>query len=313
MIHFSKHLARMALLLFCSLGFSSLAVAQSGGEEGESTSEIKAKADNRTDKLAKKADESANPTLANLAGAASGFRLQATVTHQPKLRNDQEDTTDILLRGDYNLNKRHTLRVQQFFTKFYGKYESEYEFKPFDTTFAHFYRMPWRPGGVGLQWRNQVSLPISNESVRDDLITTFQTSVVGSKAFLGGKLLAFGIPYSRYFFYQYKTGEERLLPRWQNGLSLGALYFFTPKLAFYAGGDYRIDTVYNSPFDQTPNQVPQGTYRFDLDLSYQFTNNLTASVSYAQGRASYIQNGRYELVLFDDQASRVNFGMTYIY
>ncbi len=312
MLNFSKTKARMALIVLacCLFGFSGF--AQSESEDSKESNQVKAKAPNK--KLAKKADNTANPTLANLTGASSGWRLQGTVTHSPRLRKDQEDTTDILLRADYNINKRHTIRAQQFFTKFYGKYESEYEFKPFDTTLAHFYRLPWRPGGVGLQWRNQFSLPISNESARDDLLTTFQTSVVGSKALLGGKLLVFGIPYSRYFFYEYRTSVSgRLLPRWQNGLSLGGLYFITPKLSFYAGGDYRIDTVYNSQFDNSPNQVPQGTYRFDLDVSYQFNNNLTGSLSYAQGRASYIQNGRYELVLFDDQASRVNFGLTYIY
>ncbi len=309
MINFSKNTARMALVILAMVGFGLSASAQSQDDGGGQT-KLKTKAE----KSKKKSSKAANPTLANLQGGSSGWRLQGAVTHQPKLRRDQEDTTDILLRADYNINKKHTIRVQQYFTKFYGKYSSEYEFKPFDTSVAHFYRLPWKPGGIGLQWRNQVSLPISNESARDDLITPFQTSIVGSKGLLGGKLLVFGIPYSRYFFYEYKTSVSgRLLPRWQNGLSLGGLYFITPKLSFYAGGDYRIDTVYNSQYDQNAKQIPRGTYRFDLDLTYQLNNSLSGSLSYAQGRASYIQQGRYELALFDDQASRVNFGLTYIY
>lgn len=302
----------MAILILAVVGLGGSAFAQTQTNE-EGQTKVKASAEETKKKEAKNA-KAANPTLANLQGTGSGWRLQGSITHQPKLRRDQEDTTDILVRADYNISTNHTLRFQQFFTKFYGKYSSEYEFKPFDTSVAHFYRLPWKPGGVNLQWRNQVSIPISNESVRDDLITPFQTSVVASKGLMGGKLLFFGIPYSRYFFYEYKTSVSgTLLPRWQNGLSLGGLYFFTPKLSLYAGGDYRVDTVYNSQYDQNPKQIPRGTYRFDAELAYQVSNSLAGSLSFNQGRASYIQNGRYELVLFDDQASRVNFGLTYIY
>ena len=252
-----------------------------------------------------------NPTLANLAGGGSGWRLQGTLSHIPRLRRDQEDLTNLLFRADYRINKKHSIRFQQFFTKFYSKYTAENELKPFDASVGHFYRLSWRPYGVGLQLRHRVSLPISNESHRDHLYTTYGASVVGSKAFLGGKVLAFGVPYARYFFYEFKTSQSgRLLPRFQAGLSLGALYFATSKLSFYGGGDYRNDTVYTVDGDP---QIPRGGYRFDLDMSYQWTYHLTTSLSYSQGQASFFQNGRYELVLFDDQASRISLGMTYIY
>lgn len=304
---FTKTKARTALLVLGVLCFSLGASAQST----TSTQAGKTKTQTTKKKSKKLTAQEANPTLANLTGGGSGWRLQGTMTHTPRLRNDQEDTTSFLFRADYNINKKHTIRFQQFFTKFYGKYSSENEFKPFDTTVAHFYRLGWKPFGTRLQWRNQLSLPVSNESSRDNLYTVYRTSVIASKSFLGGKLLAFAVPYARYFFYEYKTSASgRLLPRFQAGQSLGALYFATPKLSFYGGGDYRLDTVYTVDGD---NQIPRGTYRFDLDMSYQLTGNLTSSLSYSQGRASYIQDGRYELVLFDDQESRINLGLTYIY
>ncbi len=313
MFKYSKKAMTLLFVMLTVAAWSLQVAAQeaaSANEDGQT--KVKAKAKNPL--VTKKgAPKNNNPTLNNLTGGASGWRLQGSMTHNPKLRKDQEDTTDILLRADYAINKKHTIRVQQFFSKFYGKYESEYEFKPFDTSVAHFYRLGYKPFGMNLQWRNQVSLPISNESNRDDLFTVFQTSVVASKALFGGKALAFAVPYARYFAYEYKTSESgRLLPWYQAGASLGALYFFTSKLAFYGGMDYRFDTVRNSQFDQTPSQVPRGNYRFDLDLSYQATQHWTGSVSYSQGD-SYIQNGRYEVVVFDDQESRIGLGVTYIY
>ncbi|MEM7646445.1 MAG: hypothetical protein AAF203_06020 [Pseudomonadota bacterium] len=315
MIQLSKKAwASKAIIFSVSMLLAGMSYGQTtDATNEEGTTKVKSLSKTPIKKVKKKQGSAIenNPTLANLNGGGSGWRLQGTLTHTPRLREDQEDTTDILLRADYNINKKHTIRVQQFFTKFYDKFSSEDEFKPFDTTVAHFYRLSWRPLGMGLQWRNQISLPISNESNRDDLFTVYRTSMIMSKAFLGGKLLAFGVPYGRYFFYEYKTSQSgRLLPRAQGGLSLGALYFATPKLSFYGGGDYRYDTVYTVDGD---SQIPQGTYRFDLDMSYQWTTHLTTSLSYAQGRASFIQDGRYELALFDDQASRVTFGLTYIY
>ena len=224
-------MARMAFM-FMIVCLSATGFAQDSSATDESKTKVKTSASKATKK--QKEANASNPTLANLQGGGSGWRLQASVTHVPKLRVDQEDTTDILMRADYNINKKHTVRIQQFFSKFYGKYESEYEFKPFDTSLAHFYRMDWRPFGMRLQWRNQVSLPISNESARDNLITTFRTSAIASKGWLGGKLLSFAVPYARYFVYDFKTSVSgRLLPRYQLGMTLGALYFFTSKISLY--------------------------------------------------------------------------------
>lgn len=306
--------ARKAIILVViSILFSVNSMAQTTSvQNADEESKVKTSLNQKAQE--KKELKNSNPTLANLAGGVSGWRFMGSLSHTPKLRRDQEDTSDILLRADYSINNKHSLRFQQFFTKFYGKYQSEYEFKPFDTSLAHFYRMDWKPYGIGLQWRNQVTLPISNESARDDLYTNFQTSFVGTKALMGGKLIVFGIPYARYFFYEYKTSVSgRLLPRFQAGASLAGLYFFNPKLSLYAGGDYRVDTVYNSQFDQNARQIPLGTYRFDLSMSYQWNANISTSLDYFQGRASYIQSGRYELVLFDDQASRIGASLTYVY
>lgn len=308
----SKQWSTQAFWVLVAMLWSINVFAQS---QQNSTSQSKVKTSTQGQK--KQDEESlnnSNPTLASLKGGGSGWRLQTYVTHTPRLRNDQKDFTDILLRADYNINNKHSLRFQQYFTKYYSKYSSDYEFQPFDTSVAHFYRMDWKPLGIGLQWRNHVTLPISNASQRDNLYTNYQTSIIASKAFFGGKFIAFAIPYFRYFFYEYKTSVSgRLLPWHQEGLSLGGLYFFTDKLSFYGGTDYRVSSVYNSQYDPTPGQIPSGTYYFDMSLSYQVNSHFSGSLNYSQGSTSYIQNGRYELVLFDSHVSRVAAGINYVY
>ena len=255
-----------------------------------------------------------NPTLNSLNGGGSGWRFQGTLTHLPTERRDQETTTDVLLRADYTINKKHRVRIQQYFNKVYTKYESEYDFQPADTQLVHFYRLDYKPAGIGLQWRNSISLPISNASSRDDLITRIQTSIIAAKPLLGGKLISFFVPYLRYHAYEFALSRSGTpLPLTTVGASLGGLYFLTPKLSFYGGLNYNVENTRESQFEPDPTyQFNRGIYRFDLDLSYMVTNHVTASLSYNQG-AALVQDGRYELMFYDDQVSRVGLGLTYIY
>lgn len=260
------------------------------------------------------ASGSNNAVLTNLVGGGSGFRFIGAFNHTPKLRNDQEDTSDILLRADYTVNKKHRFRVQQFYTKFYGKYHSENEFRATDTNFSHFYTPNFKPFGTRLMWRTAAVLPISHASKRDDLVTRVTGSLIGSKSFLNRKLLVFLVPYARYHWFQYKTSVSgRRLPWYTLGSSVTGIYFFTPKLSASLSANYNFEARRSSQFEISPDEtLDNGTYRFDADVSYQFTPQVSASLSYFQG-ARYMEAGRYEMVFFDDENSRVGLGLTYIY
>lgn len=124
-------------------------------------------------------------------------------------------------------------------------------------------------------------------------------------------------PYARYHFYEFKTSESgRQLPLYTLGTSLSAIYFITPKFSFSLSGNYNFEGVNKSQYDPNQSlvfdQLNRGIYRFDVDLSYQVTNRLAASLSYFQG-ASYMQTGRYEMVFYDNENSRYSAGLTYIY
>lgn len=303
------NLFKIIIVFATAAGFSVSALAQ---QQNDSNSKVKTKIEKKKSKTEQA--KSNNPTLNSLNGGGSGWRLQGSVTHLPTDRKDQEDTTDILLRADYTINKKHRVRVQQYFNKVYGKYESENEFDPTDTQLVHFYRIGYKPAGIGLQWANSFALPISNPSNRDDLLTRWSSSLIASKGFFKNKLITFFVPYFRYHMYEYKTSVSgRPLPLTTFGASLAGLYFITPKLSFYGGLNYNMENTSESQFEPDPTyQYDEGIYRFDFDLSYQITNSLTTSLSYGQG-GNYIQQGRYEFVLYDDQVSRVALGMTYIY
>lgn len=251
--------------------------------------------------------------LASFTGKASGWRLQGILTHIPRLRKDQEDTSEIFLRADYTINKKNRVRVEQFFTKFYGKYNSEYQFKPADTALAHYYTPAYKPFGLNLMWRTGVALPISNESHRDDLVTRFSESLIASKGFFGGRLMVFLIPYGRYHLYEYKTSVSgRRLPQYSVGTNLFVTFFVTEKLYLSGSADYNFEATHNSQFDPNPGQLNNGRYRFDADLGYQVTDRFSTTVSYFQG-ANYMQDGRYEVSFFDNEVSRVALNLTYIY
>ncbi|MCB0378793.1 MAG: hypothetical protein KDD33_09895 [Bdellovibrionales bacterium] len=301
-----KKILVAGLVLFSLSGY---AFAQTSvNDKAQTKTKMRAKKPKNIDE-----SKSSNPTLNSITGGGSGWRLQGALTHVPKTRNDNEDTTDILARADYTFNNKHRVRLQQVWTKFYGKYSSEYEFKAYDTQIGHYYTMGSKPWGVNLLWKNHANVPISNESNRDDLITRFQSTLIGTKAFLKGKLIAFGTPYARYSWYEFKNSKSgRPLPLFDLGASLAGLYFITPQLSFYAGLTYEYQTVSNSQYDTSPSQPNRGIYQWDLSLTYQFTNALSSSLGYFQG-ASYIQDGRYEFAFYDNEVSRYSLGLTYIY
>lgn len=295
----------LSLLVFLFVGSMAHAQGQTTTKESISKNSVKAKSPENA--------QATSAALASFTGKASGVRLQAILTHIPRIRRDQEDTSEIFLRGDYTINKKNRVRLEQFFTKFYGKYNSEYEFRPDDTVLAHYYTPESKPLGVNLMWRTGVSLPISNASVRDSLITRFTGSMISSKAFFGGRLMVFAIPYARYHWYQFNMSQSGGHRPWYTvGTNIFTTFFLTPKLYLSGSADYNYETQRQSQFDPTPSQVNNGRYRFDVDLGYQWTDRLSSAVSYFQG-AKYIQDGRYEVSFFDNEVSRVALNLTYIY
>lgn len=259
------------------------------------------------------AAESGNSVLAGVSAGRKKWRFQGFATHLPELRGDQRTTTDILLRTEYNINKKHRIRLQQPLTKRYEKRDFEYEFAVADTTLAHFYRITPKPLGVSLQWRSDLRVPISSDSIRDNLVTRLTGSLIALRPFAGGKLLGIAVPFVRYHWWQFKSSVSgRRLPWYTLGLSSSLIYMITSKLSLTGSASYNFTGQINNPFDQDPRQLNNGTYRFDLDVTYQFTKNWSASVGYTQG-ANYIQDGRYEVNFFDSEVSRFYLGAAFLY
>lgn len=242
------------------------------------------------------------------------FRFMGDASYTPQIRKDQVGGADFLLRGEYFFSGNQRIRVDQRFTRLDQKLYSAYEFKPWDTSISHFINLPWKLAGGNLQWRSALTLPISHESNRDDVITRLTGSLMYSKMLLDNKITLLALPFARYHVMEFKTlPSGRGSPWYTLGVSLSAIYSLTPRWFLSGGYSYSFEGRRSSQYDTTPTQLLNGDYSFDLGLSWQFMESLSANLGYSQGLASLMQQGRYEMVFFDDQASRYNFGITYIF
>jgi hypothetical protein len=242
------------------------------------------------------------------------WRAIVDISHVPILRDDQEAYTDVVAIGDYFLSKKHRVRVLQSGSKLYEKYDSEYEFQMSDTQLYHYYAFEDKPLGLGYIWRNQFSLPISDISRRDELVSRFTSTMFINKVLAGGSLFLSLRPFARYNWYQYRTSPGgRRLPLYTFGSTALASYSLTNKIALTGVAYYSIEGTNSSQFDSEFVQKEQGIYSFTGSVSYQLLKKIGVYGSYSSGAANYINQGRYEVYLYDQDSSRYSLGMTGIF
>lgn len=319
-----KYLRINLVFVFCFLGFSSSFAqttnSSSGAQASPSTSAIQLKAAAGSS-LQQNTQGVATNNLINTLGVGGAdknfFRFTGSASYTPQIRNDQVGSGDFLLRGEYFFAKNQRIRLDQYYTHYEQKLNSAYEFKPSDTTIGHFINLPWKLWDGSLQWRTNVTLPISNESARDGIITRVTGSLMYSKMFLDNKFTFLLVPYARYHVTQYKTSPSgNGLPWYTLGASVWGIYNITPAWSLSGIYNYNFEAVQKSQFATTgeiqPDLFPNGSYSFDVGISWQFSDNFSANLGYSQG-ASYMQQGRYELVFYDNRNSRYNFGLSCVF
>lgn len=244
-------------------------------------------------------------------GEKKKWRAIVDVQHVPALREDQEAYTDVVAIGDYFLNKKHRVRVLQSGSKLYQKFDSEYEFQTADTQLYHYYAFEDKPLGLGYIWRNQFSLPVSDISGRDDLVTRLTSMMFINKVLNGGSLFLSLRPFGRYNWYKYRTSAGgRRLPLYTFGATALASYSVNDKVAITGVAYYSIEGTNSSQFDPDFVQKENGIYSFTVSSSYQLTKEISAYASYSSGAANYINQGRYEVYLYDQDNSRYGLGLT---
>lgn len=235
------------------------------------------------------------------------------VQHVPISRRDQASFTDITAIGDYFLTKKHRVRVMQAWSKLYSKYDSEYEFQASNTRFYHYYAFEDKPMGASFLWRNDIALPVSNRAVEDDLVTEFTSMMFISKMFLNNRLYSRLTPMARYHWHKYRTAGARLLPLYTFGASLLLSYSLTDKFSVMGSAFYSIQGTNSSQYDPNFVQRQQGIYAFSATLNYQHNRTFGFYGSYLTGAAPYINEGRYEVYLYDPNNARFGIGVNAIF
>lgn len=252
-------------------------------------------------------------TAETKGGKQKNWRVMADVQHVPIMREDQESYTDVVAIGDYFLNDKHRLRVMQAGSKLYSKYDSEYEFQASDTRLYHYYNFESKPLGFGYIWRNDIAIPISDLSQQDDLVTRFTTTMFMNRM-IGGKTFISLMPFARYNWYKFRTSPGgRLLPLYTFGASALVSYSIIGDLSINGTAFYSIEGTNSSQYDSNFVQKEQGIYSFSVALNYQLMKELSLYGAYSSGPANYINQGRYEVYLYDQDSSRLGVGMTAIF
>ena len=242
------------------------------------------------------------------------WRAIIDAQHVPTSREDQEAYTSMTAIGDYFLNKKHRLRIMQSGFKTYSKYESENEFQPSNTRLYHYYNFENKLLGASWMWRNDFSLPVSDIAVRDDEITQLTSTMFISKMFLANRLFASIRPFARYHWNKYRTSPGgRLLPLYTFGSSAILSYSLTSKFSVLGSAFYNIVGRNSSQYDPNFVQREEGIYSFSLALNYQANKVFGFYASYLTGAAQYINEGRYEVYLYDPNNSRFGVGVTAIF
>lgn len=238
------------------------------------------------------------------------FAPLLSVDHNMRFRKDQDPTTDVSMNFTGRINGKHTIQILQVATKFYMINPDENEVEFSDTFLFHHWRLYNSKKWGGLTLRNSYTLPISTSAERNDTRGRWEQRLMFSKAFLGGKLFLAYRPFYRYFFNNYKQGENgRLLNEYSYGHNILGVYTFNSKFLFVGLAGQTMNVLQRSQFETMPEQTNE-TYFFTGFINYNARKNLGIRMGYLQANSAII-NGRNEVYFYDEENSSWNLGVDY--
>ena len=201
------------------------------------------------------------------------------------------------------LNAKNTFQIVQTVDKLYYVDPQISQVQLEDTRIYHYYTFTDNFYGSKISLRSGISLPTSTVSQDQGLGLGLSVRPSISKDFLHGTLHLAYSPVFRYNFNTYTTSPDGY-PLAQmsvsNSLFVGydLPYKFNVSLMAAGGVDFRQQSLYQT----IPNDT-SGSYSFSAYLSYQLTKNISPRVGVDQS-AGYIQDGRYEVDVYDPQNTR---------
>lgn len=241
--------------------------------------------------------------------------MSATLSaeHYMGFRADVGDFTQFLFDGSYEWPRKTSensgkpdhpqrLRLIQGATKFYEVAQFEPQFRVEDTQLFYYYRFTDDFYTTTFGTRIGATIPLSDASRNDGIVTKASLMLTFSKKFLDNRLTLALWPYFRYQFNQYSTGADGLpLKRVGWGTTFVTRYDWMPEKLFTA--------VFIEPSAGQTEEGPtstQSTFTSDFSLeaytTYEFNETFAARLGYVHSEGAF-KEGRYEINLFDELAS----------
>jgi hypothetical protein len=239
----------------------------------------------------------------------------ASLTHFAGFRGDVDPFTVGSLGYRRKLG-RWTIGLSQAFTKYYVINDGESELKLADTNLSASTSLD---GNFGFSHGLAISLtlPVSEFSSEQNVITALRGGFSSSRSFYGDKVNYALTPSFRYFFNQYTTTRSgqgdnggsplrhymmsieqslsyKLLPR----LNLGLIV--TYQQIFYEDIGYR-----NRVSTASTDALLSEAYSIDLSAVYEVRDNLSVGGGYSQGDNFERTYGIQEFYLFDQYTTQV--------
>lgn len=239
------------------------------------------------------------------------FHPLLSVDHNEGFRDDIDATTDFSLNLTGPINSKHTIQILQVATKYYliNPDDNEVEFS--DTFLFHHWRA-YRGKYFSATLRNSYTLPVSTSAKRNGTMGRWEQRIAFTQAYFGGKLFLAYRPFYRYFFNNYKQGENGiLLNRFSVGHNLLGVYSINDKWSVVALAGQTMNRLEESRFETQP-ELWNETYFFTGFLNYQVLKNLGVRVGYLQANSAVI-NGRNEVYFYDEENSRWNLGLDWAF
>lgn len=246
------------------------------------------------------------------------FQSSLILSHYVGVKEDTDPFSLATLEGTYNYKKIHTFGISQSFTKLYIIDGEENEVQLADLQL--FYRHKLNPTliptyGWSIYPTFRTSLPFSNHSRRQGILSKFSTSLFFVKSFFSRKFTLSVAPTTDFYWNQYKTtvsnpGDQGGTPLMQYRLGIK----FNTSLKLINHVRFNISTAWTRNYYETPKfknafdpygnetHPPNHSYSFTPSLSYQW-QKMSFYLGFLQSNFAEVA-GHVQVVLLDLERSQ---------
>lgn len=233
----------------------------------------------------------------------SKFSSDFSVEHYTSADRDADDSSYLFLGLGLKINKNHSLRLDGAFTKLYIVDPNQDELQVDDAALSYRYKVSQKPLGLSLSAKTSFLIPLSERSIRNDLLTRVTERFYITKKFFKDRLILSYRPSGSYYFNEYKvTRGGTPLTKWKLGHSALLSYRPIPSagITFIAGSTItqKEKILYQADSGQT-----NGGYSFNLYTDFQiFKDRLYGRLGMSQS-GSQLNGGFRDISLYDDEGT----------